>query len=140
VLGSRQGDRVPPGAGPNLSTTPGLTENEVVDAVAACLAAGGWEVEQALYGHERGVDVIARRGDRQFLVEAKGATSTRKTSKHYGKPMTPTVVKGNVEAAFMTAAIAAASPAVVAAMAFPDIVGRNCQEPSGTVRMLPVRV
>jgi hypothetical protein len=44
--------------------------------------------------------------------------------------MTPTVVKGNVEAAFMTAAIAATRPGVVAAMAFPDIDAyRNRIEP-----------
>jgi hypothetical protein len=104
----------------------------VVDAVAGFLAAGGWKVEQALHGQQRGVDVIARRGERQLFVEAKGGTSTRKTSQHYGKPMTPTVVKGNVEAAFMTAAIAATRVGVVAAMAFPDIDAyRNRVEPLG---------
>jgi hypothetical protein len=103
----------------------------VVDAVAGFLAAGGWEIKQALRAHERGVDVIARRGERQLQVEAKGATSTRET-RHRGKPMPPTVLTGNVEAAFKTAAIAATSPGVVAAMAFPDIEGyRKRVEPLG---------
>jgi hypothetical protein len=125
VVGGRTDDHVPPCTSPSLSTTPGLIENEVVDAVAGFLAAGGWEVEQALHGHEPGVDVIARRGERQLHVEAKGGTTTRT-----GKPMTRSVLTGNVEAAFVKAAIAAARPGVVAAMAFPDIDGyRNRVEP-----------
>jgi hypothetical protein len=98
----------------------GLNENEVVDAVAAYLAEQGWEVEQALHGHQRGVDVIASDGGRLLHVEAKGGTSTVRTSRKYGKAMSPGEVKINVDEAFATAAIVAGKGEALAAVAFPD--------------------
>ena len=104
-----------------------LNENEVVDAVAEFLAAKGFEIVQALHGHQRGVDIIASRADIGALhVEAKGGTSTVATSKKYGKPMSPGEVRINVAEAFYTAAVAATRrpgddrEVVVAAVAFHD--------------------
>jgi hypothetical protein len=105
-----------------VSTTPvaGLDENQVVDAVAAFLTSAGWVIEQKLHGHQRGVDVIARRRDQLLHVEAKGGTSTRATSANYGKRMSSGEVKINVDEAFATAAIACARRGVLSAVAFPD--------------------
>ena len=88
-----------------------LNENEVVDRVAAHLAAHGFEIVQALHGHQRGVDIIARRSGWGVLhIEAKGGTSTVQTSKKYGQPMTPGEVRINVAEAFYTSARAATTP------------------------------
>ncbi len=104
-----------------------LNENEVVDAVAEHLSVCGFEIVQALHGHQRGVDIIARRADMGVLhVEAKGGTSTVVTSKKYGQPMSPGEVRINVAEAFYTAAIAATPHPdagrgdVAAAVAFHD--------------------
>jgi hypothetical protein len=85
-----------------------LNENEVVDAVAVYLEKNGYAIEQALHGHQRGVDIIARHVDRGVIyVEAKGGTSSRVGSAKYGKPMTLVEVRINVAEAFYTAAVAA---------------------------------
>lgn len=103
-----------------------LNENEVVDAVAEHLSGCRFDIVQALHGHQRGVDIIARRADMGVLhVEAKGGTSTVVTSKKYGQPMSPGEVRINVAEAFYTAAIRRRAPprrrtCVAAAVAFHD--------------------
>jgi Holliday junction resolvase-like predicted endonuclease len=104
-----------------------LNENEVVDAVAAHLAATGYKIEQALHGHQRGVDIIARHSKTGVIyVEAKGGTSSRVGSANHGKPMTPREVRINIAEAFYTAAVAATtrpdagSGQFAAAIAFHD--------------------
>jgi hypothetical protein len=85
-----------------------LDENQVVDAVAAFLASDGYTIEQKLHGHQRGVDLIARRTEgpvRLIHVEAKGGTSTRVGSAKYGKPMSGGEVRINVAEALYTAAV-----------------------------------
>ena len=99
-----------------------LNENEVVDAIAVHLASCGWEVHQALHGHQRGVDIRATGPDGTHLVvEAKGGTSSRPGSAKYGKPMSPGEVRINIAEAFYTAAVALTQPAVGrSAMGFHD--------------------
>ena len=58
----------------------GLSENDVVDAVATFLTQQKWSVTQALRTTEQGVDLIAKRGTERLLLEAKGGTSTSVTS------------------------------------------------------------
>lgn len=98
-----------------------LNENEVVDAVADFVTASGWLVKQKRHGHQRGVDVIARRADGWGLhVEAKGATSSRVGSAKYGQPMGSAEVRINIAEAYYTATAAvsaAAAEPVLSAMA-----------------------
>lgn len=66
-------------------------ENAVVDAVASFLAASGYAIVQRRYGHERGIDLIARRDPPRsrllYVVEARGGTSSRSGSAKFGKRM-----------------------------------------------------
>ncbi len=57
-----------------------LTENDVVVATSRFLKEAGFQIEQALSTKERGVDLIATRGNERILVEAKGATSSKSGS------------------------------------------------------------
>lgn len=106
-----------------------LNENQVVDAVAGFLGSVGYKIEQKLHGHERGVDVIARRAEapaRLVYIEAKGGTSTRVGSAKYGKPMGGGEVRINVAEALYTAAVVATrhrapdEEGLVSAVAFHD--------------------
>ena len=105
-----------------------LDENAVVDAVADFLAASGYEILQKLHGHQRGIDIVARRRRNGHLlhVEAKGGTSTRVGSAKFGKPMGGGEVRINIAEALYTAAVAATraraaeDPDLVSAVAFPD--------------------
>lgn len=106
-----------------------LDENAVVDAVAAYLSGRGYEIVQALHGHQRGVDVIARRlaAPAQLVyIEAKGGTSSRAGSPKHGKPMSGGEVRINIAEALYTAAIAATrtrtpkADGLVSAVAFQD--------------------
>jgi Holliday junction resolvase len=56
-----------------------LTENDVVKAVSNKLNAIGYKVVQSLTTNEKGIDIIAQKGDVKLYVEAKGETSSKKT-------------------------------------------------------------
>ena len=67
-----------------------LFESNVIDAVCERLEKEGYRIEQRLDTTQQGFDIIAikENGDMKIklIVEAKGATSSLKTSKRYGKP------------------------------------------------------
>jgi hypothetical protein len=105
-----------------------LDENAIVDAVAGFLAGHGYEIEQQLHGHQKGVDIIACRHvpRRLIYVEAKGGTSSRVGSANHGKPMGSGEVRINIAEALYTAVIVATRDDVdgeqqlVSAVAFHD--------------------
>jgi hypothetical protein len=97
-----------------------LTENDVVTAVANYLRAEGWTVLQTLSTRDRGVDVIAARGESTLHVEAKGATSARIGSARHGRPFDRSQVRDHVAKAVLTALeVASRDDGVVPAIAFP---------------------
>ena len=65
-----------------------LTENQVIDAVAAHLAVAGWTIVKKLTTVEQGTDIIAERADpvRRLHVEAKGGTSSKDHTERFGLP------------------------------------------------------
>ena len=65
-----------------------LTENDVVKAVASYLASKGYRVDSELSTVERGIDIDAvhLKTGKRLLVEAKGATSSKKGTSRFGKP------------------------------------------------------
>lgn len=62
-----------------------LDENDVVNAVCDYLKAHDWIIVQKCLTNQRGIDIVARRLDAggQLLIEAKGATSSKKGSARY---------------------------------------------------------
>jgi Holliday junction resolvase-like predicted endonuclease len=100
-----------------------LDENAVIAAACDALEGRGYAIEQRLHTTQRGVDVIARAPDgTRLFIEAKGATSSRQTSRNYGKPYGSVEVRINVAEALYTAAALAGErrDGIVSAMAFQD--------------------
>jgi hypothetical protein len=71
-----------------------MDENEIIGLVCRRLEAMGCTVTQRLTTTERGVDVIAHnpKTEEEFIVEAKGGTSSRKGSARFGNPYTQSQV------------------------------------------------
>jgi hypothetical protein len=102
-----------------------LTENDVVQAVAAYLSKNGYRIESALSTDERGIDIVAinLKTERRLLVEAKGGTSSKDHTARFGSPFNSGQALSHVSRAFYTVAALrqkhAASHDEVA-LAFPD--------------------
>lgn len=80
-----------------------LTENEVVSAACAKLQELGFEIVQSLQTSEKGIDIIALKGDMTLYVEAKGETSASLTSSRYGKPFNSNQIDSHISRALLTA-------------------------------------
>jgi hypothetical protein len=102
-----------------------LTENDVVQAVAARLRSDGYRIDRALSTTEHGIDIVGvhERTNRKIFVEAKGGTSSKATTNRYGQGFTPNQAKSHVSVALYCAArlheTADAEDADIA-LAFPD--------------------
>lgn len=60
----------------------GISEDEVKHAVHQCLIARGWDVD-VRWGHDRGIDIEARRGTERLVLEAKGEGSLQPMRVNY---------------------------------------------------------
>lgn len=71
-----------------------MDENAVVASVCRRLETMGCEITQRRTTKEHGVDIIAhdKSSGQQFLIEAKGGTSSREGSNRFGKPYTQSQV------------------------------------------------
>ena len=108
--------KTPAGRKPGVA----LTENDVVDAVCSRLEEAGYEIVIRATTHQRGVDIKARNGDFQLLVEAKGGTSSKAGTNRFGKPFSAGQVTSHVSRAFYTAvALKTGGPEVRTALALP---------------------
>lgn len=83
-----------------------LYESSVVDAVCKFLIQERFSIEQRLNESQRGDDIIALAHDKSYrlYIEAKGESSSKESSKRYGKLFTNNQVKDHVAAAFYRAA------------------------------------
>ncbi len=83
-----------------------LTESDVIKAVCDFLEGKGYKILQQLKESEKGDDIIAVSADgrERVFIEAKGETSSRKTSAIYGKPFSRGQVRVHVAEAFYRAA------------------------------------
>ncbi len=98
-----------------------LDENQVCEAVATWLKGRGFENLKVLHTTQKGIDIEARRGDETWLIEAKGGTSSVKTSPGFGKPYTATQVFDRVAKAWYTAGeLRETHPISTILIAFPD--------------------
>ena len=99
-----------------------LDENEVVEILAKHLSEQGYEIKQKLSTKQKGIDVIAQKGNECLMIEAKGETSSREGSQRYGKPYTASQVFDRVAKGVYTAIKTAEESASheVSCLAFPD--------------------
>jgi len=100
-----------------------LTENDVIEAIAAHLLANGYAVSQKLTTVQQGIDLIASRpgAARRLLIEAKGGTSSKDITKRFGKPFTGNQARSHISGALYTAAkLMGQHPDDEIALAFPD--------------------
>ncbi|SRR5258706_15542022 len=100
-----------------------LTENDVVDAVAAYLSSLGYTVESKCTTFERGVDIVALHGTtgRRLRVDAKGGTSSKDYTDRFGKRFNGGQVRSHVSRALYEAAVMlGAYPGDEVALALPD--------------------
>ena len=82
-----------------------LDENDVVDAVCKYLKDNGFEFNQILNTSQQGIDIIAvnHNSNERYLIEAKGATSSKKGTPRFGKPFSDKQVYTRASKAFYTA-------------------------------------
>lgn len=78
-----------------------LTENEVLEKLSTYLRDSGHEILQQASTAQRGVDLVARKDNRTWYIEAKGATSSKKGTNRYGKPFNASQVRSHVSRAIL---------------------------------------
>jgi hypothetical protein len=66
----------------NTDAPVGMSEDMVKSGVAAWLERDGWTVD-VRWGHERGIDVEAARGNERWVIEAKGCGSRQPMRVNY---------------------------------------------------------
>ncbi len=117
-----------------------LTENDVVQATARFLEGKGFSIDQVRSTTQTGIDLVAHKGGRRLLVEAKGATSSKPETRRYGLPFNRNQVLSHVSRAYYTAskAIARGAPGEEAALALPDT--RDHREVVGQVAAVLERI
>jgi hypothetical protein len=111
-----------------------LTENDVVESVCRLVKAHGYEVHRQLTTKERGFDIVARKQGAHVVelrVEAKGETSSKETTKRYGRPFDTAQIRDHVANALYSAAamlgVAGDAGSVRVAIALPSTVGHRKQ-------------
>lgn len=63
-----------------------LNENQIVDIVCNYLSQTGYEVERSSTTYDKGYDIVASNPKGvKLIIEAKGATSSKPSSKRYNK-------------------------------------------------------
>ena len=124
-----------------------LTENDVVQAVAAYLKGEGYEIVSSLSTRQRGIDIIAEHPStkKRLLIEAKGGTSSKEGTANYGKPFTSNQAKTHVSVAFYYAAMLQQkhlSEGAEVALAFPEDVRHRklVEDISSALKLLGVSV
>ncbi len=77
-----------------------LYESDVISSVSQYLRARKYEILQELTETQKGDDIVARDSDgTKCFIEAKGETSSQKTSKRYGKAFSSSQVAVHVSKA-----------------------------------------
>ncbi|MFL8712588.1 hypothetical protein Q3304_17590 [Clostridioides sp. GD02377] len=79
-----------------------ITENEVVDCVVSYLEKIGFSIESRCNTMEKGIDIVAQKNNRKLLIEAKGATTSKDTSRK-GHPFSSNQINNHVSRAVFKA-------------------------------------
>lgn len=75
-----------------------VTENNVVDCVALHLEKIGFSIESKCNTMEKGIDIVAEKNRKRLLIEAKGATTSKDTSRK-GQPFSRNQINNHVSRA-----------------------------------------
>lgn len=97
-----------------------LLEDNVVDAVAELLRAHGWTIQATAHATEWGNDIDAVKDGARLLVEAKGAGSSKATTKRFGQSFTGNQVGSHIGVAVVRALRWVSSGIAYPSLAFPD--------------------
>jgi hypothetical protein len=73
-----------------------LNENEIIEAVARHLQNAGWSISITCSTSQCGDDIVATKGEETIFVEAKGATSSKASSRGFGQPFDSSQVRVHV--------------------------------------------
>jgi hypothetical protein len=91
-----------------------------VNAVCAKLAGDGYTIVQQATATQRGYDVVAIKNGRKFVIEAKGAGSSKATTKRYGSEFSSSQIFDHVAKAVLKALRIVSAGKDRAGVAFPD--------------------
>lgn len=97
-----------------------LLEDDVVNAVMAFIVARGWTIQSTAHANELGDDIDALKDGQRLLVEAKGAGSSKATTKRYGQLFTGNQVGSHIGVAVVRALRWVSSGIAYPALALPD--------------------
>lgn len=97
-----------------------LYEDDVVEAVCAYLTRGGWTIESSATVLDHGDDIVASRGARRLVVEAKGEGSSQSHTRRFGAPFTSNQVRSHVAVAVLRSLGVYSERGAIPALAFPD--------------------
>ena len=78
-----------------------INENDVINAVCKRLKELKFQINQSLHTSEKGIDIIAEREDFTLFIEAKGGTSSKETTRRFGKPFNIGQVKNHIGKALL---------------------------------------
>ncbi len=106
-----------------------LTENDVVQKVTDYLGSKDYKIINSLNTYERGIDIVAENDTAVVYIEAKGETSSKKTSNRFGKPFSKGQIRSHISVAlFATMKVIADMPAgdkTKVGIALPDTPGHR---------------
>lgn len=97
-----------------------LTEDDVIDAVRDYLVRQRWEILLRATALQRGHDLVAERGDKHLIIEAKGAGSSKAGTARYGKEFDRGQVFDHVAKAILKALRVVSAGSAQAGIALPD--------------------
>lgn len=84
-----------------------LDENQVCKLVCADLKKRDFKITQeCLHTSQQGFDLKTKKGDINFFIECKGATSSKETSKRFGKEFDNRQIKTHISKALFQSACA----------------------------------
>ncbi|MBU3159512.1 hypothetical protein KPL37_07050 [Clostridium frigoris] len=80
-----------------------ITENEVIRLVILKLECLNFELISKCNTSQTGIDIVLKKGNYRLLIEAKGATSSKKGTPKYGQPFTKSQALVHTSVAIYTA-------------------------------------
>jgi Holliday junction resolvase-like predicted endonuclease len=120
-----------------------LTENDVVNYTANYLELIGYKIERKATTNQKGIDIIATTKNETLFIEAKGATSSKKKTKRFGKQFTNNQVSNHIAMAILYAMIELNTNSEIKfALALPDNFDHTemIKRVSGSLNKLAIKV
>jgi len=97
-----------------------ITEDQVVDAVCRTLVTHGYLIKQRATVMQHGYDIVAHKNERDLVIEAKGAGSSKVGTARFGKEFNSGQVFDHVAKAVLKALRVSSLSEARAGIALPD--------------------